>query len=862
MRHYYAGAQMGRHFKRAVHELFVAQASQTPIAIAIDGPGGSLTYSKLDRRSAVLAGGLLAAGVKPRDIVVIALDRNANVLVAYLAILKVGAAYCSLDLADPPARHQWTLEDSRPSALITTREIDQVLPANTIQRLYIDELTDRSYPPAKPLEVDVNDPACVMYTSGSTGRPKAALIPHRGIVRLFAEDTFVLFGPDLRMLAHSPMHFDAITYEAWGPLLHGGTTVPFAGGLVPSLREIREHISRYRVNTLFFGPQLFNIIVDEDVHLLDGIRTMMIGGDAVSASHVRKAQAALPETRFINAYGPTEATTFATMYAIPRPFSPEAASVPIGTPITLTSCYILSDQLQPVPDGEEGELFIGGDGVALGYLNLPEATTQRFLSDRFSAEPGALMYRTGDLCRRLPDGDIDFLGRADGQVKIGGRRIEPGEIEASVLRYPGVLQCVVLIHEVNAQKHILCYYVAERAAGDISQNALREYLKERLPSYLVPRDLIAVAAIPRKPSGKIDRRALPLPPRRALAEAVGHARSAEEELLVELWKQSLEEADVAPCTCFYAAGGTSLGAVRLCCAIERETGRFIDIGELAVHSTPRKLAARLFGTGDHQPPSVVPLNSGPVAATIFFLSGHVWNPNSLRQIAAHLQDTSAVVSISPPPLSEATDVLRDAGATARYALKQIRAHQARGPYHLFGYSYGGILAMEVARALRAAGEVIGTLVLLDSHLPADGIYKPAWRRAFVHARQIARGGPGLLSKRLRERSRRLSAPAGPAAQHQKAGRLFDEAERACTRAFLTYRAEPYSGDVLLLRASKLLDHLQFTKELPMGGWPGVVTGRLTLETIPGDHASILKDPDAGAVAQRLRAIASSPADKS
>ena len=384
----------------------------------------------------------------------------------------------------------------------------------------------------------------------------------------------------------------------------------------------------------------------------------------------------------------------------------------------------------------------------------------------------------------------------------------------------------------------------------------------------MPRDLIAIDAIPRKPSGKIDRRALPPPQPWALPHAQGQARSEEEELLIELWKQSLEEAQVGPETCFYAAGGTSLGAVRLCCAIERETGRFIDIGELAVHSTPRKLAGRLFGAGDGFKQNIVRLNSGSDDKTVFFLSGHAWNPNSLRRIATHLEDTASVVSVAPPTLQQARRVLRDTRATALYALEQIRAHRPSGPYYLLGYSYGGVIALEVARELRAAGEMVGMLVLLDSFLSTgEDIYKPAWRRALIHARQISRGGPGLLTRRIRERSQRSRMMPAPPAPHEKAGRLFEEAEAACAHAFMNYRPQPYWGEVLLLRCQEQMDHEQFTRNLPLGGWAAIIKGRLSVEKVQGDHFSILKDPHAGGVAEQVRkyllasssALATSPA---
>jgi acetoacetyl-CoA synthetase len=292
--------------------------------------------------------------------------------------------------------------------------------------------------------------------------------------------------------------------------------------------------------------------------------------------------------------------------------------------------------------------------------------------------------------------------------------------------------------------------------------------------------------------------------------------------------------------------------VRLCCAIERHTGKFIDIDTLVANSTPRKLAARLFAGEEKQAQRALRLNTGSGSPILFCAPGQIWNPNSLRQIASHLEQVATAISISLPGLEDSGEVLRETEVTARYAIAKIRAYQPSGPYHLFGYSYGGVIVFEMARQLQAMGERIGALILADSYLASEhGYYKPGWWRALVHTRQIVRGGPRLLSRRLRERTERLRNAVIQPAASDKAGLLFDAAQRLAHQAFLNYRPGPYSGDVLLLRAKEQFEWMQFARQLPLGGWARVVKGKLEVKDIPGNHLAMLLDPHAGVVAQRV-----------
>lgn len=844
-----------------IAHLFQRIAGKYSESIALDGPGGSITYAQLDRYSDVVAHQLVSHGVKPGSIVVTAFARSIDAVTAFIGILKAGAAYCPLDLADPPARHEWTLQDTKPTVILTSREIASELPRTDARILVVEDSPanpESVHPESFHREISIgpNDPACVMYTSGSTGRPKAALVPHRGIARLVFENDYVPFSPDLRVLLHSPMHFDAITFELWAPLLHGGACVLFGGGAVPSLHEFREHIRNYRVNTMFMGPAMFNLIVDQEPDLLEGIENMLVGGEALSPTHIRKAQAIYPTMRFVNGYGPTETTTFAVTHVVPRPVPLNAASIPIGKPLARTTCHLLDAQLNPVAEGEEGELFIGGDGVALGYLNRPELTHERFITDPFSNLPGARLYRTGDLCRLLPNGLLDYVGRADRQVKIRGRRIELGEIEFNVLQHPDVLQCTVTVQRAGDDKHIFCHYVS-RSGTSCEPNVLREFLAARLPGYLVPRDLIGIAHLPRRPNGKSDTDALPLPmPRHTRVESVNpHAgMSSTESVLLKHWRDAAENDSIGPDDCFFHSGGTSLGAMRLCSLIERDTGSFIAVADLASHSTVRQMTAHLaraqFQPVSRSAPPVSPLNAHSAATNLFCVSGHIWNARSLCAATQSLEGLVNAYGLNYPGMDPNTQAIEQTEDLAAHFIEGVRAKQPHGPYHLLGYSYGGVVAFEIAQQLRRKGEDVSHLILLDAVLASAMRFRSPVGRAMVHARQLLNGGPKLLYRRICEHKR--PKPPKPIPTDPAAIRV-QTAHQTYVRGFKKYHACRYDGSALLIVATQRDDWMEFARDPHRGGWPAFIAGGLSIKHVQASHFSIVETPHAVEVAEHIRA---------
>src|SRR3990172_2600791 len=392
-----------------------------------------------------------------------------------------------------------------------------------------------------------------MYTSGSTGVPKGVQVQHRSINRLVRGSDYARLGPDRTLLHAAPLAFDASTFELWGALLNGGRCA-IHPEQVPTARGVGASIRRHGVTTAFLTTALFNALVDEEPAQLAGLEELLTGGESISVPHVRRALASLPGTEIIHVYGPTETTTFATSYRIPRDLGAEACSIAIGRPIANSTCYVLDGHQGLVPVGVFGELYLGGDGVARGYLDRPELSAERFLADPFSARPGARMYRTGDRVRWLPDGTIEFGGRFDDQVKIRGFRIEPGEIEAALARHPSVAEAVVVVHGESGAKRLVAYLVARDPSSPPGVAELHEALRAKLPEYMVPSAIVVLDALPLTPNGKLDRRALPVP---EFQDSAGYVapRTAEEEILAGIWSGLLHLERVGVHDDFFDLGG-------------------------------------------------------------------------------------------------------------------------------------------------------------------------------------------------------------------------------------------------------------------------------------------------------------------
>ena len=592
-----------RNFGRdaTVHGLVRAQAARTPDRAALVWDGGQLSYAELDATSDELAERLIAAGVGPDDPVALVLARSPSAVVAALAILKAGGCYLPLDPDYPLERLRFAITDAGARVVVTDRARAATVAALAPRTILVDdEPTVAASSAPRPERATSATRAYVMYTSGSTGVPKGVQIEHRSILRLVGDVDYVRLDADTRFLHAAPLGFDASTLELWGPLVHGGAGVVYRDH-VPTGPGLAAAIVRHGVTTAWLTAALFNAIVDDDPRHLAGLRQLYTGGEALSVAHVRRALAALPDTELHNGYGPTECTTFTTTHRIGRELPADARAVPIGRPIADTRCYVLAPDGAPVPIGIVGELFVGGRGVARGYLARPELDAERFVPDHVGGD--GRLYRTGDRVRWRDDGTLDFVGRADQQIKLRGFRIELGEIEARLGAIAGVNACAVVVRDDGAPSPSLgkrlVAYVVGNGADDISALRLRTTLAAVLPEFMVPTIYVGLAALPVTANGKLDRAALPAPgrDRPELAAAYRAPADARERAICAVFADVLGLDRVGTLDGFFDLGGNSLLALTLIARLRDAGLPAISTARFFAAPTPEALA-RAMTDGD------------------------------------------------------------------------------------------------------------------------------------------------------------------------------------------------------------------------------------------------------------------------
>ena len=583
---------------KCLHELFEDQVEKTPDRVAVVFKEHQLTYRELNSRANQLAHYLRKREVGPEVLVGICIQRSIEMIVGLLGILKAGGAYVPLDPEYPQERLAFMLHDAQVRLLLTQQRLVDKLVEDRGSKPVLSEIEGMkvSDPQSSILnprlkvvcldrdwavigkesqenpktETTANNLAYVMYTSGSTGNPKGIEIEHRAIARLLFGVEYAQLDQSQTFLHLAPTSFDASTFEIWGALLHGAKCVLYSG-TVPAPKELGDLVRKHGVSTLWLTASLFNVVIDEAAEALSGIGQLLVGGEALSVSHVRSALSMLPHTQIVNGYGPTESTTFTCCYSIPRNLGESVNSIPIGRPIGNTKVYILDQHLNLVPIGVAGELYIGGDGLARGYYNDPELTAEKFIRNPFSDDAGSRLYRTGDRARFLPDGNIEFLGRTDDQVKIRGYRIELGEIEAVLTAEPGVCETVVLASEAIPGDQRLMAYVVPNQGSAPASDELRALLKKKLPEYMVPSRFVFLEALPLTPNGKIDRKALHLLDQsaRQLEQGFVPPRTPVEEIIAKFWEELFKLELVSIHDNFFDLGGHSLLATRLVSRIRR-----------------------------------------------------------------------------------------------------------------------------------------------------------------------------------------------------------------------------------------------------------------------------------------------------
>ncbi|MEL5289435.1 amino acid adenylation domain-containing protein [Serratia nevei] len=699
-----------------VHELFEQQARLTPQAIALIQDAQRLSYAQLNARANRLAHRLIERGVQPGDRVAVRLARSIELVCAQLAVIKAGAAYVPIDPQLPAARQAWIADDSGACLMLTDAIGDEEIPQLTVEDR---EAEDHNGNPA--LRVSSGATAYIMYTSGSTGTPKGVMTPHQGITRLVRNNRYAAFDADDRIAFAANPAFDASTMEVWAALLNGGALVVIAPEVMMEAERLAAELQRHRITTLFLTTALFNQYVHSISGALAQLKYLISGGEKEDpGAYARLLQERGP-VHLIHAYGPTETTTFATTARIER--AEGEARLPIGKPIGNTRAYLLDARGRPVPMGAVGELHIGGVGVALGYLNRPELTAQRFLSDPFNPVGGGRMYRTGDLARYLPDGSLEYQGRCDQQIKLRGFRIEPGEIEVQLAASPWVREAVVQVCSTEHHPRLVAWIVP---TADVDRSALqgqlRAYLSERLPEYMVPSAYVWLDALPLTANGKLDRRALPEPERAAVGTREYAAPQGETETtLARVWCELLEIGQIGRHDNFFELGGHSLLAVRLSSQL-RQQGITLPVQAIFNHPILAELAERIDRrTAEAPMRKAVPARSSGSRPPLFFVPTGFGDHSYVFELAKEIDKTFPVYAVPWPAMEEKPATMSDMAASAVALIREV---QPQGPYHLAGYSSGGVLAYAIAEQLQSAGEAVAFLGLIDTLRPVEAMHSP------------------------------------------------------------------------------------------------------------------------------------------
>ncbi len=841
--------------RATVQRLFSEQARRQPEATAVSCGSVRVTYRQLDMVSNQLARRIRSLNAAPGSLIGLVLERSVEIVIAALGILKAGCSYVPLDPDFPQERLAGMLEDSHAGLLVTQSTLAGLFPAysGTILSIDLEEAFILSEDPS-PLDETAGpgDLAYVIFTSGSTGKPKGVMITH-GALANFLESMRRepgLMARDI-LLAVTTLSFDIAALEIYLPLVSGAQVVIATRETTSDGKVLAAEIHRSGATVMQATPATWRLLIESGWRG-DRRLTALCGGEAMS----REIAAALIERTgsVWNMYGPTETTIWSLVHGVRHT---EGSLIPIGRPIMNTTAYIFDSRMQPALPGVAGELYLGGAGLARGYLGQPELTAASFIENPLPECLGERIYRTGDLARWRYDGTIECLGRNDNQVKIRGYRVELGEIESVLRSMPNVAEAVVVARQDPAGDKRLVAYLQMLAGTDAPSAAeARKFLQAKLPQYMVPAFLVPVQEFPKTANNKIDRKRLPEVERAGTPPSGAEFIAPRDELesqLAAIWSNVLGITTVGVRDNFFELGGHSLLAARVFAGIEKATGHHVPLATLFRAPDIERLAQKIRGgewNADWS--SVVELQRG-TSSPFFCVHSLGANLVSYKKLAMLLDSTQQFYGLQPRGLSGEEEPHSSIPEMAEAYLAEIRRIQPAGPYFLGGVCLGGVVAYEMAQQVRAAGEEIGLLLLIDSEYPGDppfqrvrdyGVFLADW-----HAGELMRLQPPQRWPYIREKAgkgfRRLSSRA-PA--EDSLSRAVEKIRAANLRALLAYRAQPYDGKVTLFWSSEAAARCYEDLRL---AWSAVAEGGLEVHVIPGNHLTMVEPPHLALLASEL-----------
>jgi len=861
--------------EQPVQSLFEAQVRRQPDAIAVQSGEHSLTYRELNVRANRLAHHLREQGVGPDARVALCVERGLDLVVGLLGILKAGGAYVPLDPAYPAERLDFMLRDCAPVAVLVQTATRSLFAEAGAVLIDFDQCTwhDQSENDPQVPGLSPSNLAYMIYTSGSTGTPKGVMLEHRGLCNLVHWGSQICPpAPEGALLQKAPFSFDGSVWEFFWPLTAGVRLVLARPGGHREPAYLAQVIRQQRVTVVKFVPALLQQFLElQDVSECTSLTDVFCGGGELTAALAREVRQQLPWVRLHNVYGPTEATVDSTAWTLEPHMPVPSTELPIGKAICNTRLYVLDAHDQAVPLGVIGQLHIGGIGVARGYMGLPQMQAERFIDSPFV--PGDRLYRTGDLVRYRADGNLEFLGRNDFQVKLHGLRLELGEIEARLIQHPGVREVVVLMRD----ERLVAYFTVREGSAAPAIDMLRAFILEQLPEYMVPGAFVALDVLPLSPNGKIDRQALPAPGLDAVLSRHYEAPEGEvETVLARVWAEVLNVEQVGRHDNFFELGGHSLLAIRLVNLLQR-AGQQVTLAELFQRPSVESLAALLGQrhAAPEQPEGLVVVRPGEGGDALFLIHEFSGREVYFPALAMHIEGQFPIYGLPGVPLGQPQ--LRTLECMATRMVGIIRAVQPHGPYRLAGWSFGGLLAYEIAQQLLGLDETVAFVALLDTYAPHPASQdKTRWSGAHrdkhqllehCRARSQMRGAEGLPALAEVERleaeveriafdelfqrccEQQLPDPELAALSAADAWSYFDR-EAAHGLALAHYRVSPASQPVHLFRAQALMPGQ--AQPSPTRGWENKIsTGLLRCIDVPGDHRSMMKAPDIQALGQAL-----------
>ncbi len=904
------------------HYLFEQQVEKTPDAIAVVFENQYLTYRELNNQANQVAHYLQQLGVVPEVIVGICLERSLEMIIGLLGILKAEGAYLPLDPNYPQERLKFMIKDANISIIITHSSLAPLIKCwgdlQHISLVCIDKKQNviTKYSKNNPNSNIISENlAYVIYTSGSTGKPKGVLIQHQGLCNL-AEAQIKAFNiqPTNRILQFASLNFDASIFEIVMALRNGGTLyLAKKEALLPG-KELIKLLRDRAITHATLPPAVLSVLPQAE---LPALQTIICAGEACSQDVIKRWATG---RRFFNAYGVTEATVWSTFKEIK-----DNNTLSIGQSIVNTETYILDTYLQPVPIGISGELYLGGEGIARGYLNRPDLTAEKFIPHPFSNEPGARIYKTGDLARYLPDGNIEFLGRIDHQVKIRGFRIELGEIEAVLRQHPNVGEVVAIATEDTANKRIVAYIIPNtqiiQSSTKLSKpinsdqenpwsyisNELRQFLKEKLPDYMIPSAFVMLDTLPLTPNGKLDRRKLPIPQNfnnNLNEQNFVFPRTATELTLTKIWTEVLNIERVSIHDNFFEIGGNSLLAIRLLNQIQAQFQRELPLPTLFLNPTIAEIAVNLSSNTNYFKWSplvaIQPHGSNPPFFCVHPIFGVVL---PYYELAHYLGKNQPFYALQPLGIDGKNAPLTTIEDMAAYYIKALQSVQPQSPYFIGGWSFGGLVAFEMAQQLQAAGHEVALVAILDTQAPVSS-NKPSLKDSFKFIfttvirsiwsffadylyilttpnPKLRKGTPSdQTSRSFKDHPSRKSYPKlnkfltllktkfswHHALQQYALTNLIPDESRslilrevtirpmlrifqANSQAVLSYKAKIYPKKIHLFTS---IEEVGKTNRDPTMGWSELAMGGVEVHQGSGNHLSMLKKPHVEVLAEQLK----------